>query len=200
MTEARQNPSILLRPAWGLCRARGQPQTQTNWVDILPNGGCPRAWLCHMQALPLLMAGCFAKGKRSPAPPMHSSFLLSVQPTVPVTDLPLSNLPDMRGRVAVGSDANSPGTMAGEKTHIQTANEMPNHGHGIRANPPLNLEVQNIYAGKYLRAALLKANAWGAAADIYNNYADATGVITSGGSAAMNLMQPSLYLHHIIKI
>ena len=45
-----------------------------------------------------------------------------------------------------------------------------------------------------MRAALLKANAWGAAADIYNNYADATGVITSGGSAAMNLMQPSLYL------
>ena len=51
-----------------------------------------------------------------------------------------------------------------------------------------------------MRAALLKANAWGAAADIYNNYADATGVIASGGSTAMNLMQPSLYLHHIIKV
>lgn len=109
------------------------------------------------------------------------------------------NLPDMRGRVAVGSDANL-GTISGEKTHVQTANEIANHGHGLRANPPLNLEIQNIYAGQYLRAAALKANAWGAAVDIYNNYADATGVIASGENVAMNLMQPSLYLNYLIKV
>ena len=109
------------------------------------------------------------------------------------------NLPDMRGRVAVGSDANL-GTISGEKTHVQTANEIANHGHGLRVNPPLNLEIENTYAGQYLRAAALKANAWGASADIYNNYADATGVIVSGESIAMSLMQPSLHLNQIIKI
>lgn len=84
--------------------------------------------------------------------------------------------------------------------HVQTANEIANHGHGLRANPPLNLEIQNIYVGQYLRAAALKANAWGAAVDIYNNYADATGVIASGENVAMNLMQPSLHLNYIMKM
>lgn len=83
---------------------------------------------------------------------------------------------------------------------MQTANEIANHGHGLRVNPPLNLEIENTYAGQYLRAAALKANAWGASADIYNNYADATGVIVSGESIAMSLMQPSLHLNQIIKI
>ena len=62
-------------------------------------------------------------------------------------------------RISIGnwfaSDANL-GTISGEKTHVQTANEIANHGHGLRVNPPRDLEIENTDAGQYLRAAALK--------------------------------------------
>jgi microcystin-dependent protein len=48
------------------------------------------------------------------------------------------NVPDMRGRVAVGEDSaqsefNSLGESGGAKTHTLTTAEMPSHDHGISA-------------------------------------------------------------------
>lgn len=95
------------------------------------------------------------------------------------------NLPDMRGRVAVGSDANSLGTLIGSNM-VAISGEQ---------NGPHNHKVYNFNAtGGTTPCPPLEFNpAWtGYAANIYTD--------TSGNGAPHENRQPSLYLHHIIKI
>ena len=95
------------------------------------------------------------------------------------------NLPDMRGRVAVGSDANSIGTIAGSNAVAILAEQ----------NGPHNHKVYNFNAtGSITPCPPLEFNpAWtGFAADIYT--------ATSGGGMPHENRQPSLYLNYIVKV
>jgi len=95
------------------------------------------------------------------------------------------NLPDMRGRVAVGSDANSLGTLIGSNM-VAISGEQ---------NGPHNHKVYNFNAtGGTTPCPPLEFNpAWtGYAANIYTD--------TSGNGAPHENRQPSLYLNQMIKI
>lgn len=94
------------------------------------------------------------------------------------------NLPDLRGRVAVGvdSDANF-GSTAGEKTHALTTAEGPKHTHTF-----LLCDGGAGSGSAYAQVSKVKAD----------NIVQTTN--SSGSGTAHNNMQPSLYLHQIIKI
>lgn len=97
-------------------------------------------------------------------------------------------VPDMRGRVAVGYDPsqtefNVAGKTGGAKTHVLTAAEMPVHSHSYTAPGPVY--DTNINAGSQSPRA-----AGGSAAT--------TG--ERGANAAHNNLQPYLALNYIIKI
>lgn len=95
------------------------------------------------------------------------------------------NLPDMRGRVAVGSDANSIGTLRGETAHKLTLSEIPSHSHPYSAY---------IYSTGAENGRINSQEGAGV------KWADPTNTRPSGGGDNHNNMQPSLYLHYIIKV
>jgi len=95
------------------------------------------------------------------------------------------NLPDMRGRVAVGSDANLPGAQCGETAHKLGISEIPSHSHPYSA---------------YLYSTGAENGRINSQEGAGVKWADPTNTRNSGGGDSHNNMQPSLYLHHIIKI
>lgn len=104
------------------------------------------------------------------------------------------NLPDLRGRVAVGvdSDANL-GLQTGEKAHVLTASELASHVHTQTA-------VSSHVAGSPgdIGAAVTDGNVY------WSNTAASTnsGVQTyaAGDNLEHNNMQPSLYLNYLVKV
>ena len=101
------------------------------------------------------------------------------------------NLPDMRGRVAVGSDANwGCAAKRGETAHTQLLTEMAEHYHGFRNND-----------GQQVRAWVIDESSNDSLANGSGSKASVTWqTMNAGNSTPFNVMQPSLYLHHIIKI
>lgn len=101
------------------------------------------------------------------------------------------NLPDMRGRVAVGSDANwGCAAKRGETAHTQLLTEMAEHYHGFRNND-----------GRQVRAWVIDESSNDSLANGSGSKASVTWqTMNAGNSTPFNVMQPSLYLHHIIKI
>lgn len=98
------------------------------------------------------------------------------------------NLPDMKGRVAVGLNSsgefNELGKTLGEETHTLIISEMPKHTPEISSN--------NIAASGTVKVA--KGD--------YANVGNPTGKITFkeiGGGQAHNNIQPSIVLNYIIK-
>ena len=75
---------------------------------------------------------------------------------------------------------------------------MATHSHGISTSFPARFAAENVSDGQYVRAASIKANSW-YNQELYNNYDGATGVMANGLSTPFALMQPSLYVHYIIK-
>ena len=101
------------------------------------------------------------------------------------------NLPDMRGRVAVGSDANwGCAAKRGETAHTQLLTEMAEHYHGFRNND-----------GQQVRAWVIDESS----ADSLVNGSGSKASITwqtmsAGNSSPFNIIQPSLYLNYLIKV
>ena len=98
------------------------------------------------------------------------------------------NLPDLRGRVAVGvdSDSNSLGKIIGEKAVSLTASQNGQHSHFV----PIDYGAHD--------GALRGLSSWSDHAKY-----DATHVMDTGGSGngvPHNNVQPSLYLYQIIKV
>ena len=92
------------------------------------------------------------------------------------------NLPDMRGRVAVGSDANSPGVKVGTKGAAIQDYNLP----GNTVIAPIKID-----------------SGWGFGH--WQSWADADNIATTtsnAGNAFTNLgiMQPSLYLNYVVKV
>lgn len=96
------------------------------------------------------------------------------------------NLPDMRGKVAVGLNTNGAfdalGKSVGEETHTLTVAEMPSHTHNIAISGGSD-------AGMIDRIML----------DGYNQGRWYSNVKPTGGGQAHNNIQPSLVFNYIIK-
>ena len=104
-------------------------------------------------------------------------------------------LPDMRGRTPIHfGNGQSQGQKSGEETHTLAANEMPQHGHAVRASGnPVN---SNDPTGNMLGNNL--GNLYG---DLTNpvNMAGTT-LPPVGGGQAHNNMQPYLALNFCIAL
>lgn len=109
------------------------------------------------------------------------------------------NLPDFRGRTAVGADSdNARGAKEGSKTHAMTEAQNGKHAHKALVSIPKSLAESNIVNGNYTRLAGLKSNAW--SDDSVPSYSGmTTGIDYSGSSEPFSIMQPSLYVNYIIK-
>ncbi len=98
------------------------------------------------------------------------------------------NLPDMRGRVAVGSDANSRARNAVQTAHKLGISEIPSHSHPYSA-----LSRQH---GRRERVGIDSQEGAGVnSLAVSNKHPEFRRTVQS-----ITIMQPSLYLHHIIKI
>ena len=101
------------------------------------------------------------------------------------------NVPDIRGRVVVGSDANLPGAKAGEERHTILAAEMPKHTHPVVYSSDQNVvglnngDSDTSYKLQWTKGASPVANMF--AAEV-------------GGYQPHNNVQPSLYLNYVIKV
>lgn len=99
------------------------------------------------------------------------------------------NLPNLKGRVAVGldgddTDFDSLGATGGEKEHTLTVDEIPSHHHTLSPTGRL---------GNF-------TNGSGYTTIVNNTYGSVGNINSSnvGGSAAHNIMQPYIVLNYII--
>lgn len=101
------------------------------------------------------------------------------------------HLPDMRGRVPVGTGTGSGltnralGSTFGTETHQLTIGEMPTHNHEIQRSNTTGTNVDRVAGGA------------GSATDIGIS---AAAIHVKGGNQAHNNMQPSLAVNYIIKV
>lgn len=98
------------------------------------------------------------------------------------------NLPNLKGRVAIGADTGYVlGSTGGEETHQLTTNELPAHKHHMSTN---NDDFNNTQSGGNYGTTRDGTTAW------YNTawYTDET-----GGDQPHNNMQPYLVTNYIIK-
>lgn len=117
------------------------------------------------------------------------------------------NLPDLRGRVPVGSGAGTGltartlGQTFGEETHTLTVTEMPSHNHGVtdpgHTHPPLSPFTS--FTGSRSGGT----NTLGAGSIIggfVTTGSSTTGITinNTGGGAAFNQMQPSIVINYVI--
>jgi microcystin-dependent protein len=101
------------------------------------------------------------------------------------------NLPNLKGRVAVGVDSadtafDAVGEKGGAKTHLLTTAEMPSHTHNFKQRTLASA------LGDYQPGA---ASNTGSLITV----SDGSIVLAAGGGAAHNNLQPYIALHHIIK-
>lgn len=100
------------------------------------------------------------------------------------------NLPDLRGRVAVGKSTDTEfdtlGETGGEKTHTLTVNEIPSHTHGV------NTVVNGENPGATYYRFQTSNYQWGGSGVITN-------VDNAGGGQAHNNLQPYQVVNYIIK-
>lgn len=99
------------------------------------------------------------------------------------------NLPNLKGKVAVGQDANDTdfdtiGETGGEKTHTLTINEMPSHNHNLN-NSIVTLAQQGT-------TSLSNTSGNNSTGYYYN-------AISQGGGQAHNILQPYQVVCYIIK-
>ncbi len=108
------------------------------------------------------------------------------------------NLPDLQGRIPVGSGAGSGltsrtlGATGGEETHALSVGEMPAHSHNLEVSTDAGSDPEP--DGNYLAAT---------SEDTYNasstSSAYLNGMTSAGSGTAHNVMQPFLVLGYIIK-
>ena len=96
------------------------------------------------------------------------------------------NVPDLRGRVAVGAEASDAnlGAAIGEKKHCLSVAELPTHSHGYNA---------------YQFSAKAENGALQSTGPIGVRWGEASTTSYTGSSIEHNIMQPSLLLNQIIK-
>jgi microcystin-dependent protein len=104
------------------------------------------------------------------------------------------NLPDLRGRVAVGLDSTQTefdtlGESGGAKTHTLTIAEMPSHSHTTSGNPGIYRD----FTGAGSNHGTLSIN------PSTLNFANPYSTNAVGGGGAHNNLQPYEVLHYIIK-
>lgn len=118
------------------------------------------------------------------------------------------NLPDIRGRVAVGAGAGpgltarSRGQVLGEETHLQTLAEMAVHRHKTANSWHINAAGWELAGGHVNAANNMVANMCCGGGQVWSEAKDgfwSETVPPSGSQTAMNQMQPSLVLTFIIK-
>lgn len=110
------------------------------------------------------------------------------------------NLPDMRGKVAVGLNTNGAfdalGKSVGEETHKLTINEMPSHDH----KPNRDGYGFMVYRSGASRPLLQRGgDRYGIVAENQDDVNYANDVTNTGGNQAHNNIQPSLVFNYIIK-
>ena len=113
------------------------------------------------------------------------------------------NLPDMRGRVAVGKGATDAfsaiGKTGGTETHTLTTNEMPSHGHLTAADEMLT-SFEAISATNYVARGFEPMTSSSAGYDLGGTATEASRGLTTetGGDAAHANLQPYIVMYHII--
>lgn len=117
------------------------------------------------------------------------------------------NLPDLRGRVPVGSGAGTGltartlGQTFGEETHTLTVTEMPSHNHTI--NDPGHTHTTNLQTGggaganNVIVAGMANVNSV-PTPKASNSSTTGITINNTGGGAAFTQMQPSLVLNYVI--
>ncbi len=108
------------------------------------------------------------------------------------------NVPDIRGRVAVGSGQGSGltnrtlGDTGGAETHTLTTSEMPSHTHGTNSTSDLGLMTKS--GNNTMNASVND----GTEPDLYVPPVALT-ISNTGGGGAHNNMQPFIVLKYLIK-
>lgn len=105
------------------------------------------------------------------------------------------NIPDLRGRVAVGHNTTyGLGASGGEATHTLSVNEMPSHTHSfVKGGASINI---NVTSGVETTSGFESASTgglWG------GNKKANSAIANAGGGQAHNNMQPYLVTNYIIK-
>lgn len=106
------------------------------------------------------------------------------------------NLPDLRGRVAVGRNAGTFGTLGatgGAETHTLTTNEMPSHNHRVGMTNDGTVVAYNLQMASSGNTYSFRSNGVG------GNTGSADGSYFTGGGQAHNNLQPYQVLNYIIK-
>lgn len=106
------------------------------------------------------------------------------------------NLPDLKGKVPVGQDANDTdfdalGDSGGEKTHKLVTSEMPSHQHKIRR------DGSGVEVG--IQGGGATGNAFAGTWSNTNIYSGSVQTENIGGNGAHNNLQPYIVINYIIK-
>jgi len=148
---------------------------QSGEVKMTAAASAPRGWmLCQGQSL-----------LRSAYPRLFAA----IGVTYGAVDSTHFTLPDLRGRVAVGLDSsqtefNTLGKTGGEKSHVLTTAEMPNHQHNYNQPAFKNVVVQSGSGNTSM---------WGGSDTVVQT-------TLVGGGGGHNNIQPYSTLNYIIKI